>query len=211
MPQPFTTSQYDDKTPDQLQHCPECQQFYWQRLGHACGARPVGAFWRGAWIAILLSIPIWIGLGYLAHNAYARTNQVHPVPAPSALLRARAACPIDKPLKCRAALVRAYKGIEWQRKQSLTLARQMVGRLTDWTCIHQGEGAWDSHTGNGYYGGLQMDAQFERTYGRDMLARYHAHADQWPPRQQIIVAQRAYAQGRGYAPWPNTSRACGLR
>jgi hypothetical protein len=86
----------------------------------------------------------------------------------------------------------------------------MLGNITAWTCIHQGEGAWNA---TGYYhGGLQMDWPFMRTYGPDMLHRHHgAGAEAWTPREQIIVAQRAFMQGRGYNPWPQTSRACGLR
>ena len=30
-------------------------------------------------------------------------------------------------------------------------------RLRAWLCIHRYEGPWNAHTGNGYYGGLQMD------------------------------------------------------
>jgi hypothetical protein len=76
-------------------------------------------------------------------------------------------------------------------------------------CIHHGEGSWSSNTGNGYYGGLQMDLQFQRTYGSWALARYGT-ADRWPPSVQIAVAIRAYLSGRGFFPWPNTARACGL-
>jgi hypothetical protein len=76
-------------------------------------------------------------------------------------------------------------------------------------CIHRGEGAWDSNTGNGYYGGLQMDYEFMRSYGPEYLARWGT-ADRWPPAIQLLVAYRAYASGRGYNPWPNTARACGL-
>lgn len=209
-PKAFTETGKPDPTPhDTLAYCPDCTNFYWVGLGHACSARPVGRFWRGLWLAIALSIPIWGVLGYAAHNALARSPK--PQPAPTALLRARAACP-DKNVTCLlGALRNAYQGLEWAKKERLDMARQMLGNVSAWSCIHRGEGAWNSHTGNGYYGGLQMDAQFERTYGRDMLQRYHAHADQWKPRDQIIVAQRAFVQGRGYAPWPNTSHACGLR
>ena len=38
-----------------------------------------------------------------------------------------------------------------------------------WLCIHRGEAAWNAHTGNGYYGGLQMDLSFQRSYGRHLL------------------------------------------
>ena len=78
-----------------------------------------------------------------------------------------------------------------------------------WLCIHGYEGRWTSNTGNGYYGGLQMDLSFMRTYGRDLLRR-KGTADHWTPLEQIWVAERAYRSGRGFYPWPNTARACGL-
>jgi hypothetical protein len=75
-------------------------------------------------------------------------------------------------------------------------------------CIHRYEGAWSASTGNGYHGGLQMDANFERSYGREFLTMW-GHADQWPPAVQMTVAMGAYQQ-RGFWPWPNTARRCGL-
>ncbi len=84
-----------------------------------------------------------------------------------------------------------------------------IGNLAAWTCIHRHEGAWPSNTGNGYYGGLQMDRSFMATYGRDMLRKYGGYAHLWSPRDQIVVAQRAWVT-RGYYPWPNTARMCGL-
>jgi Transglycosylase-like domain len=77
-------------------------------------------------------------------------------------------------------------------------------------CIHRYEGAWSSNTGNGYYGGLQMDVAFQSRYGGDYLARWGT-ADRWPAWAQIHAAVRAYRSGRGFSPWPNTARACGLR
>lgn len=76
-------------------------------------------------------------------------------------------------------------------------------------CIHRGEGAWSSNTGNGYYGGLQMDYGFMRSYGGRLLTT-KGTADRWTPAEQIAVAIRAYNSGRGFYPWPNTARACGL-
>ena len=38
-------------------------------------------------------------------------------------------------------------------------------------CIHSYEGAWTSNTGNGYYGGLQMDWGFMRSYGPEFVRR----------------------------------------
>jgi hypothetical protein len=79
----------------------------------------------------------------------------------------------------------------------------------DFSCIHRYEGAWTANTGNGYYGGLQMDIAFQRLYGAEFLARFGT-ADAWPVWAQLRAAARAYASGRGFGPWPNTARACGL-
>jgi hypothetical protein len=78
-----------------------------------------------------------------------------------------------------------------------------------WMCIHRGEGAWTSATGNGYYGGLQMDISFQRTYGWYLL-RTKGTANRWSPLEQIWVAEKARRSGRGFHPWPNTARRCGL-
>lgn len=86
-----------------------------------------------------------------------------------------------------------------------------LARFRDWLCIHSHEAAWNADTGNGYHGGLQMDWNFMRAYGRSMLARYHGRgAEAWTPAEQIRVAERAYLAGRGFNPWPQTARMCGL-
>ena len=84
-----------------------------------------------------------------------------------------------------------------------------VPHKAQWLCIHHGEGAWNDDTGNGYYGGLQMDLTFQRTYGAFLL-RTKGTANHWSPYEQMWVAERAYESGRGFYPWPNTARACGL-
>jgi len=84
----------------------------------------------------------------------------------------------------------------------------LLGSKRSWLCIHHYEGSWRD-SGGPYYGGLQMDYQFMRTYGSDYLRRF-GPAYNWNPYDQMIVAQRAYNSGRGYYPWPNTARACGL-
>lgn len=81
--------------------------------------------------------------------------------------------------------------------------------LPAWICIHEHEGAWDA-TGGTYWGGLQMDVGFMTTYGRDMIAKYGGWANLWSPRDQIVVAIRAYDSGRGFGPWPNTRIMCGV-
>ena len=86
-------------------------------------------------------------------------------------------------------------------------------RLTAWLCIHRHERnprqGWATATGNGFYGGLQMDISFQRTYGRDLLRR-KGTANRWTALEQIWVAERAYRSGRGFHPWPSTARSCGL-
>jgi hypothetical protein len=76
-------------------------------------------------------------------------------------------------------------------------------------CIHSYEGAWTSNTGNGYYGGLQMDLSFQRLYGAEYLRRWGT-ADNWPSWAQLTAAVAAYRSGRGFWPWPNSARVCGL-
>jgi hypothetical protein len=81
-------------------------------------------------------------------------------------------------------------------------------RLNAWLCIHRYEGSWTDPNGP-YYGGLQMDMSFMEAYG-DRLLRTKGTADHWTPLEQIWVAERAYRSGRGFYPWPNTARWCGL-
>jgi hypothetical protein len=70
-------------------------------------------------------------------------------------------------------------------------------------------GNWSINSGNGYYGGLQMDISFQRTYGGELLRR-KGTANRWTAAEQMWVAERAYESGRGFYPWPNTARSCGL-
>lgn len=75
-------------------------------------------------------------------------------------------------------------------------------------CIHGYEGAWDDPN-SPYWGGLQMDGSFMRSYGREFFDAWGS-ADNWPVSVQMAVAIRAYLSGRGFYPWPNTARYCGL-
>ncbi len=74
-------------------------------------------------------------------------------------------------------------------------------------CVHRYEGSWRDPNGP-YYGGLQMDLSFQRTYGNWMLG-HHGTADHWSPHAQLVVAWRGYRQ-RGWTPWPTTAVRCGL-
>ena len=79
--------------------------------------------------------------------------------------------------------------------------------LSAWMCIHRYEGAWND-SGGPYWGGLQMDLGFQSTYG-GWLLRHKGTADHWTPMEQIWVAVKA-SRTRGFSPWPNTARYCGL-
>jgi hypothetical protein len=80
--------------------------------------------------------------------------------------------------------------------------------LRAWRCIHKYEGAWRDPNAP-YYGGLQMDLSFQRRYGGSLLRR-KGTANHWSPYEQMWVAERAHRTGRGFHPWPNTARYCGL-
>ena len=95
-----------------------------------------------------------------------------------------------------------------QRAAQAQRLAQHPPRLKDWLCIHHYEGAWNDPNAP-YYGGLQMDWSFMQAYGPTLL-RTKGTADHWTPLEQIWVAERAYESGRGFYPWPNTARFCGL-
>lgn len=112
----------------------------------------------------------------------------------------------------------AVKAVGWLSKElnetktalapKRTLASHPSWLVNAFICIHGHEGAWNANTGNGYYGGLQMDWSFMSTYGPELL-RAKGPANNWTPAEQIEVAIRAH-RTRGFHPWPNTARYCGL-
>lgn len=81
-----------------------------------------------------------------------------------------------------------------------------------WLCLYLRErrpsDGWATNTGNGYYGGLQMDLSFQLRYGRNLYRR-KGTADHWTAFEQMWTAERAFPSV-GYTAWPNTARACGL-
>jgi hypothetical protein len=75
-------------------------------------------------------------------------------------------------------------------------------------CIHHYEGSW-TDTGAPFWGGVQMDLGFQSHYG-GWLLHTKGTADHWTPLEQIWTAEKAIHSGRGFYPWPNTARYCGL-
>ena len=99
-----------------------------------------------------------------------------------------------------------------RRAERARRAAQRPPHLRHWLCIyrherHPGQG-WRTRTGNGYYGGLQMDLAFQRRYAPWLLRR-KGTANRWSPVEQIWVAERG-RKVQGWYAWPNTARMCGL-
>ena len=103
----------------------------------------------------------------------------------------------------------AARAATWKRIASSTKRSALhPPHMRAWFCIHGYEGAWNDPNPP-YYGGLQMDIGFQRSYGTSLLVR-KGTADHWTPLEQMWVAERAIRAGRGFFAWPNTARACGL-
>jgi hypothetical protein len=77
-----------------------------------------------------------------------------------------------------------------------------------WRCIQRYEAEWTDDR-DPYWGGLQMDRAFMRTYAPRHLLR-RGWANRWTAVEQMWVAERALRAGRGFYPWPNAARICGL-
>lgn len=87
-------------------------------------------------------------------------------------------------------------------------------------CIHRYEGSWKD-PGYPFWGGLQMNRDFQKTYGWLRVAKHTPHehkiyfldkwgtADHWPIWAQLLAGLHGYFS-RGWSPWPNTARYCGL-
>ena len=68
-------------------------------------------------------------------------------------------------------------------------------------------GRWHLASGNGYYGGLQMDMTFWRRHGG---SQYAARPDLASREVQIAVARAGQAV-QGWLAWPVCSRVIGVR
>jgi hypothetical protein len=102
------------------------------------------------------------------------------------------------------------RALRYWRQQARFVSRLAANppHKRGWLCIHRFEGSWRD-AGDPYWGGLQMDRGFMRTYAPGVLLR-RGWANRWTSLEQMWVAERAHRSGRGYWPWPNTARYCGL-
>jgi len=83
------------------------------------------------------------------------------------------------------------KAVElWRRRaRAARLRAAHPPHLGAFLCIHRYEGSW-TDGGGPYYGGLQMDLGFQRTYA-GWLLRTKGTADHWTPLEQIWTAEKA--------------------
>lgn len=98
----------------------------------------------------------------------------------------------------RPALASHKAGKKALRQHARLAYAALIGK---WYRVHVCEGSWNANTGNGYYGGLQMDHSFQRSYGWEFIS-WWGTANNWPAWAQMTAAERAYRSGRGFGPWP---------
>jgi len=112
-------------------------------------------------------------------------------------------------LKTRDLVYRIHVLHQWRRR-ALRAKRRAHNppHESAWRCIHRLEGPWRDAR-DPYWGGLQMDRGFMLAYAPRHLLR-RGWANRWTAIEQMWVAERALRAGRGFYPWPNTARACGL-
>lgn len=156
-------------------------------------------------LATLAAVILWAAIaGIGAADTPPATTTTAPTPDPAPPVRE---------------LVQGKDARQWHRiaQRYLTSVRALNRQTPPWgahwlenafNCIHSHEGSWND-PGAPYYGGVQMDLGFQRTYGAWAL-RAFGTADHWPISVQIATAIQAYESGRGFYPWPNTARYCGL-
>ena len=98
--------------------------------------------------------------------------------------------------------------LRWRRlARAARIRAQHPPHMSALLCIHHFEGSW-TDSGAPFWGGLQMNYGFQATYG-PWLLRHKGTADHWTPLEQIWVAEKAVVS-RGFYPWPNTGRMCGV-
>lgn len=102
--------------------------------------------------------------------------------------------------------IRGHVGLGARHLESVSASPDFLTHA--FLCIHGFEGSW-TDPAKPFFGGVQMNLGFADTYGTNFL-RAWGTPNRWPPFVQVAVAMNAYLSGRGFHPWPNTARFCGL-
>ena len=106
----------------------------------------------------------------------------------------------DQPRAVRKKILAA----RWRLKHPAAEYEHRLFRMFDDVASCESGGRWNISTGNGYYGGLQMDRTFAKTY--DRWAYYNLGTpNNWSRKRQIKAAIRAY-RTRGLGPWPKCGK-----
>jgi len=82
-----------------------------------------------------------------------------------------------------------------------------IASVWDAVAACESGGRWGINTGNGYYGGVQMDMTFWKSHGGMKYASRPDLAAKW---QQIEVAEHGL-RAQGWGAWPACSKRLGLR
>ena len=155
-------------------------------------------------------------VGYVDNHLHGFRLHTNKVRAAKCLPKLRFTLAADE-LPAQGTLHRRNLRTTWKRyhfRATHRSSRCFTDQLWTWyrtsgaACVKSQEGAWTSNTGNGYYGGFQADMDFQRAYGAEYLKR-KGTANNWLPIEQIHMAYRGW-RARGWHPWPNTARECGL-
>lgn len=88
-----------------------------------------------------------------------------------------------------------------------TTAKPADSRMWDALAECESSGDWAIDTGNGLYGGLQIDRSTWLKYGGQAYAPLPSKAAR---EQQILIAEKMRAD-RGFSPWSSCARRLGLR
>lgn len=84
----------------------------------------------------------------------------------------------------------------------------LAAPTSEWDQLAQCEsgGDWGANTGNGYYGGIQFNADTWKAYGGD---KYGETADKASREEQISIAEKVLDK-QGWGAWPSCSQEKGL-
>ena len=177
----------------------------------------VAAFVLWLWVGLLrdlsqVSVPVGLtptpsdAAPTVASRGFARS--VLPAsPDPAADQPAARAQPSPSASRASGSQMRSVAAVPPAPSASAGEAGQEDSSVWDRLAFCESRGQWHINTGNGYYGGLQENMDFWRSYGDPTYAR----PDLAPKSAQIEAAVKARDGGRGYEPWPQCSVKVELR
>ena len=153
--------------------------------------------------------PSVIGTAGAANDTEGTAVAVGESPAPVAVADVSAQPSLNMaafPAAFQAALQTAPPAIRVAAQNALQAGVSAWAAGSGPACVrrHESGGRYGTNTGNGYYGAYQFDlSTWESNGGGAGLP------SSYPPAVQDQIAFNIWSR-RGWEPWPNTSRACGI-